>query len=339
MNLKWTILSFAFLLVVSCKNNNEKKSDYVDTVAINKQQEHPGKKLMEVNCYVCHSPTASHDDRIAPPMVAIKRHYLNDGISKADFISDIQSYVKNPNEADSRMRGAVKRFGVMPKAQYPEKTVAQIADYLYDYDVEQPEWFDDHVKEQGDKGRGKGRGKMNGAGKQRMNQQRASLWDSAMTYEEIGLKYAMSTKAQLGKNLMQTIQKKGTLAAVEFCNVAAYPLTDSMAVAHQANIKRVSDKPRNPDNRANSQELEHIEKFKASVAANREPQAIVEETDDLVKFYYPIVTNTMCLQCHGKTIEPEVYKSIKALYPKDEAIGYMENEVRGIWSISFDKNR
>jgi hypothetical protein len=25
------------------------------------------------------------------------------------------------------------------------------------------------------------------------------------------------------------------------------------------------------------------------------------------------------------------------LYPKDLAIGYNENEVRGIWSITFDK--
>lgn len=320
-------------LVSSCKNDNQNQSDYTQVSALETGQEHPGKKLMEVNCYVCHSPTAGHDSRIAPPMIAIKKHYLTDGISKAEFIKNIQSYVENPNEADSKMPGAVKRFGVMPKAQYPENTVEQIADYIYDYDIEQPEWFDDHFKEQG----GKGHGKQNGRGMQNRNKQQASVSDSTLTYEEMGLKYAMNTKAELGKNLMGTIQKKGTLAAVEFCNIKAYPLTDSMAVVNQAKIKRVSDKPRNPNNQANSSELVHITKFKKDVAAHLEPKPIIEETDETVQFYYPIVTNSMCLQCHGKNVEPEVYKKITALYPKDKAIGYIENEVRGIWSISFDK--
>ncbi|MFC5193774.1 DUF3365 domain-containing protein [Bizionia hallyeonensis] len=326
-------------LVSSCKNDNKKELGYTNALALENEQEHPGKKLMEVNCYVCHSPTASHDDRIAPPMIAIKRHYLTDGISKAEFIEDIQHYVANPNEVNSRMVGAVKRFGVMPKAQYPEKTVKQIAEYIYDYDIEKPEWFEDHFNEQGGKGHGmkNGRGMQKGYGNKNRNKEQASGADSTMSYEELGLKYAMSTKAELGKNLMGTIQKKGTLAAVEFCNIKAYPLTDSMAVMHNANIKRVSDKPRNTNNQANSSELTYITKFKKDVAANLEPKAIIEETGDTVHFYYPIVTNTMCLQCHGKAVESEVYKSIKSLYPKDEAIGYIENEVRGIWSISFDK--
>jgi len=157
------------------------------------------------------------------------------------------------------------------------------------------------------------------------------------SYADIGMEYAISTKAALGKNLMGTIQKHGTLAAVEFCNVAAYPLTDSMAVKHNAHIKRVSDKPRNPRNQANVLEIQHIAKFKEDFLLGINPDPIVEETSNGIRFYYPIETNTMCLQCHGKAVEPEVYKSIKALYPKDEAIGYIENEVRGIWSISFDK--
>ena len=48
----------------------------------------------------------------------------------------------------------------------------------------------------------------------------------------------------------------------------------------------------------------------------------------------------MCLQCHGSKdiqIKPDVYKSLQKLYPKDKAIGYNDNQVRGIWSISFKK--
>jgi hypothetical protein len=46
----------------------------------------------------------------------------------------------------------------------------------------------------------------------------------------------------------------------------------------------------------------------------------------------------MCLKCHGKPtsdIGIKALKRIKKLYPKDLAIGYSENQIRGIWSITF----
>ena len=51
-----------------------------------------------------------------------------------------------------------------------------------------------------------------------------------------------------------------------------------------------------------------------------------------------ITTNSMCLQCHDpeKDLRSETYKTIKALYPNDKAIVNV-NQVRGIWSVSFDK--
>tara|TARA_Y100000588_G_scaffold379255_1_gene461105 strand:- start:2523 stop:3437 length:915 start_codon:yes stop_codon:yes gene_type:complete len=299
---------------------------------------HPGKKLMETNCYVCHSPTASHDDRIGPPMIAIKKHYIEDETSKEQFIEDIQAWIKNPNEADAKMRGAVRRFGVMPKQAFPEETIEKIADYMFDFDIDQPEWFEDHFNEEKGKHNGNGQGKGMGKGK---HQQQAQTNYEDLPYGERGLKYALTTKAVLGKNLMGTIQKKGTLEALEFCNVKAYPLTDSMAVVHNASIKRVSDKPRNQKNKANSEELEYIKTFKTLVASEKEISPIVKETEDDVHVYYPIVTNTMCLQCHGKpetNIKTNVLKTLTLLYPEDKAKGYSENQVRGIWNVSFKKN-
>lgn len=301
---------------------------------------HPGKKLMETNCYVCHSPTASHDDRIGPPMIAIKKHYIEDETSKEQFIEDIQAWIKNPNEADAKMRGAVRRFGVMPKQAFPEETIEKIADYMFDFDIDQPEWFEDHFNEEKGKHNGNGRGKGMGHGKGK-HQQQAQTSYGDLPYGERGLKYALTTKAVLGKNLMGTIQNKGALEALEFCNVRAYPLTDSMAVVHNANIKRISDKPRNQKNKANKEELDYIETFKNLLSEKKEVNPIVKETEDDVHVYYPIVTNSMCLQCHGKAetnIKPDILKSLTLLYPEDKAIGYSENHVRGIWNVSFKKN-
>lgn len=340
--MRYVLIVLVSVFVLSCNNSKNK-----DLSAFEKNMQannHPGKKLMETNCYVCHSPTASHDDRIGPPMIAIKKHYINDETTKEEFIADIQAWIKNPNESDARMRGAVRRFGVMPKQAFPEETIEKIADYMFDFDIEQPEWFEEHFNQEMGKQNGKGKdignGKGMGQGKGK-HQQQAQTSYKDLPYGERGLKYALTTKAVLGKNLMGTIQKKGTLEALEFCNVRAYPLTDSMAMVHNASIKRVSDKPRNQKNIANQEELQYIETFKKLIAENKEVSPIVQEMDDDVHVYYPIVTNTMCLQCHGKpetNIKPEILKLLSLLYPEDKAKGYSENQVRGIWNVSFKKN-
>jgi len=164
---------------------------------------------------------------------------------------------------------------------------------------------------------------------------------TSLDYGEIGMEYASSTKAILGKNLVGTIKEKGTVAALEFCNFRAYPLTDSMALVHNAMIKRVSDKPRNPNNQASKEELQYLEGFKKQLMSGEEISPLVNTESEQVHFYYPIITNGMCLQCHGKMdeqIKPEVASRIDALYPDDKAKGYDVNQVRGMWSIVFDKN-
>ncbi|WP_324026256.1 DUF3365 domain-containing protein [Maribacter sp. BPC-D8] len=155
---------------------------------------------------------------------------------------------------------------------------------------------------------------------------------------EKGKMIAQSTQKVLGKNLMLNIQKNGPIGAVTFCNEKAYPLTDSMAIVHHAKIKRVSDKPRNQNNKASKKELEYIAFFKSKINNNESYEPILANENGNTYFYSPIVTNTMCLNCHGvpeTNIDPKVTQLLNDKYPYDEAIGYKENEVRGIWSISF----
>jgi len=329
------------MVLVSCNSGNKNKEAYVSSDETITASNHPGKKLMESNCYTCHSPTATQSNRIGPPMIAIKKHYIDNNTSKEEFVASIQAWIKNPNKEDAKMYGAVKRFGVMPKQAFPEETIKEIADYMYDFNIEQPEWFETHFNEERGKGKGHGMGQGQGMGKGKgMQKQQAQASFEDLPYGDRGLKYALATKAVLGKNLMGTIQQKGILEALAFCNVKAYPLTDSMSVAHNAVIKRVSDKPRNQNNKANAEELGYIKTFKQVIANKEEPDPIVKEIGNKVHVYYPITTNAMCLQCHGKpneTIEKSTFAKITSLYPNDKAIGYDVNEVRGIWSITFDK--
>lgn len=334
---KVLIILLSLLVFTSCKDSD--KTVNKDSVAFNKEEGelHPGKKLMETNCYVCHNPTTGHDERIAPPMVMVKEHYMSEDITKEQFIADIKNWTKKPSEDITKMPGAIRNFGLMPYAPYPEATVEQIADYMFEYDIEQPEWLEEQQKAHRGQGKGMGRGKGKGQG---MRHGQTANIDSGMSYSDRGLKYALSTKGQLGKNLMGSIKKKGTKGAVTFCNERAYALTDSMEIVNNAKIKRVSDKPRNQNNKANAVELAHIETFKTMVANKEEVKPIVEEEGNTVHFYLPITTNSMCLQCHGtlnKELKSDTYKTIKGLYPNDKAIGYDVDQVRGIWSITFDK--
>ena len=328
--MKQVLPLFFLLSLLSCKNN-EKKDNYstVEDVKLDETSlVQKAKQNMENKCYVCHNPSSSEKNRVGPPMAAIKARYMKDASTKEEFISAMWNFVEKPSKEKAKLKGAVKRFGVMPYQKYNQEEIEAIAAFMYDYQIEEPEWFKAHWEER--------HGTYSQSGKKL-----AEVETDQKDYQQIGMKYAKSTKAELGKNLMGAIQKEGVLHALEFCNVQAMPITDSMAKVHQASIKRVSDKNRNPSNKANATELEHISFFKDAIAQGNEPNPIVEEDENSIHFYYPIVTNDMCLKCHGKPgqqIEQNTYDKILELYPNDKAIGYDINEVRGIWSIEFDTN-
>lgn len=170
------------MLIISCNqaNNGKEAVSYedktVESIAQNSNitidsQKVDGYTLMKENCYVCHNPnTKSHDDIIAPPFKGVKMHYTRQYENKEDFVNAVVNWVQDPNEDNALMYGAVMKFKVMPKLPMETKELEKIADYIYDNDVEEPEWMGEHQKEKGNghgkqgkgngmrKGKGKGRG-------------------------------------------------------------------------------------------------------------------------------------------------------------------------------------
>lgn len=320
------------LLILGCKDARTPKetNDGITSKEeiLDAKAAHPGKGLMERECYICHNPKASEAHMIAPPMAMVKMHYIDSGTTKEQFTEALVHWLNDPQQ-ESKIPNAVERFGSMPYIPYPEKVIEQIADYMFDFEIDRPDWFADYLEN--DKP-----GVENSLEKYDYN----TTDNAEKRYANKGIGHALATKAQLGRNLMKAIKEKGAQGAVEFCNVRAIPLTDSMSVMQNAIIKRVSDKPRNPQNQANTKEMEHINLFKEQMASDNNVEPIVELHDNEVNFYYPITTNMMCLQCHGnpnEQIEPETMTVLKNLYPKDKAIGYGTNELRGIWSINFER--
>jgi len=168
------IIITAFLLL-SCNKKENKDTSTSEIVAINKTEslQSEGYTLFKTNCYACHSVTSkSHDDIIAPPMVAVKRRYKMGYSTKESFVEAMVNWSKDPKEENALMRGAVKQFKVMPKQVFNEDDLKKIATYIYDNEIERPDWFEAHFEEEhGGEGNGMGNGKGKGRGNGKRNGQ------------------------------------------------------------------------------------------------------------------------------------------------------------------------
>lgn len=319
----YTIYIFIFIAVTTynCSNSNSsEKVSEIETKKPSQEELNEGLKLAENNCFSCHSPNASMENRLAPPMIAVKKHYIDENISFEDFKTEFMSFIDSPSEEKSKMPGAVRRFDLMPKMNFKSEDISKIAAYLYYSEIEKPEWFEKHHQEE--------------------KRKYKHTIDGELSFLQKGQKIAMNTKKVLSKNLIQAINSTGTEEALSFCSTRAVPITDSMSIALNAKVKRVSDKNRNKKNNANQTELAYINKAKLSLEKGLKPKPQLIKLGNKKIGYYPILTNQMCLQCHGQKnseISINTLSKINKLYPKDLAVGYKVNELRGIWVVEMDK--
>ena len=138
---------------------------------------------------------------------------------------------------------------------------------------------------------------------------------------------------------MAALQRGGTKEAIPFCNIKALPITNSMALTTRSRIRRVTDRPRNPLNSASETEKRIISDYQKLLAADKPLEPVEVEKDGAKIHYFPIMTNAMCLQCHGKPesdVQSVTLDQLKVYYPEDKALGYGTGEVRGLWKVSLE---
>jgi len=150
---------------------------------------------------------------------------------------------------------------------------------------------------------------------------------------------AISGKVQttLLSNVGKAIQRGGPQHAVEFCNLKAGSIVDSLNLVYNCTISRISEKNRNPENELSSaQEKELWRIFSKGTLAD----TLIKENKNLV-FYKPIKTGMpACLKCHGdpeSDINETTRQKLQVLYPNDLATGYKLNDFRGLWKIEFEQ--
>lgn len=140
---------------------------------------------------------------------------------------------------------------------------------------------------------------------------------------------------KLGGELKSQMQNSGAVNALHFCSQNALTLTEQVGKESNVTIKRITQKNRNPINRASASENALMEEIEASLKKGEKisQQKLVHSN----RYYKPIlINNEACLKCHGN-LDPQspLAKEIKTLYPEDKALGYQMGDLRGLIRIDF----
>lgn len=96
-------------------------------------------------------------------------------------------------------------------------------------------------------------------------------------------------------------------------------------------IRNVTDRYRNPKNRADEFELEAIKYFQENPDKSTLIKQITKNGKKIVNYASPLVIDKYCITCHGK--ESEVLPSIAKMY--DKGYDYKIGDIRGVTSIKI----
>lgn len=163
-------------------------------------------------------------------------------------------------------------------------------------------------------------------------EQQAAMADDAR-------KTAGSLVQQLGGELKQALGAQGPEGAISVCKDKAPAIAAALSKSSNFAVKRVSPKNRNPNGMPDAWEADAQSKLEKRLAAGEKPETLdtwqVVKTASGNEFRYAkaLVTQPLCLTCHGESIPEGVKARLAAEYPMDKAIGYGPGMVRGIISI------
>lgn len=107
-----------------------------------------GEQLYKTHCSACHGSTGGMDmsKRLAPPVIAVRMHYIGSYPDKDSFIMAVADWLEIQDESKSLMRGAIRRFNLMPPVYVSRQNAEKIASYIYEGELEKPAGFDEHVQ-------------------------------------------------------------------------------------------------------------------------------------------------------------------------------------------------
>jgi hypothetical protein len=156
-----------------------------------------------------------------------------------------------------------------------------------------------------------------------------------MTAKQEGVKYIKMLGGAL-KSPLQTHMKADTtgLSAMGFCTVKAAKITKEVnnMLPEYASVRRTALKTRSSNNTPDELDIKVMQEYESSIAANTfVPTDIkVVKTDNTIRIYKPLVTQHVCLKCHGSNISKEINDIITTNYSQDRAVDFKLGSLRGV---------
>ena len=169
-----------------------------------------------------------------------------------------------------------------------------------------------------------------------------SYANDLLSYEKDSMVAIKALASNLKKSLKSVIKNSGPVAAVEYCNIAAFDITDKVSKEKNVLIKRTSLKLRNKNNIPAAWEivvLNNFEKRKISgegiQSLNYKELYVDDSNKTFFRYMKAIPTGKVCLTCHGSNIKPKLLSKINELYPEDKARDFKLGDIRGAFSIQI----
>ncbi len=144
-------------LLAACNQSNSDYSNAVsDTDRLNELNSSAKLSVSDQNtlqlfndkCMICHGLGTSEETAIAPPMVSVKRRYKMSYDTKEEFVAAMVNFTKNPKDEKVLMVKAHEKFKLMPKLLYDKADLEKIAGFIYENEIEKPEWFAAHFEKE-----------------------------------------------------------------------------------------------------------------------------------------------------------------------------------------------
>lgn len=138
------------------------------------------------------------------------------------------------------------------------------------------------------------------------------------------------------KSQLQTHMKadKTGLSAIRFCSEKAEEITKEVnqKLPEHASVRRTALKTRNENNTPDPLDIKVMNAYEKQIADgtfNANDIKVIQDKD-IFRVYKPLITQGVCLKCHGSNIDKEIQKIISTNYPKDEAIDFKGGSLRGV---------
>ncbi|MEE4174221.1 MAG: DUF3365 domain-containing protein [Xanthomonadales bacterium] len=139
-------------------------------------------------------------------------------------------------------------------------------------------------------------------------------------------------KQQLMGALMAGMAQ-GPDQAIDVCRLQAPAIAADLS-DERISVGRTSHRLRNPENAGPAWATAQLQAY-LEQGRDWQPQ-VVQLDDGRTGYVEPIVTQPLCLVCHGSELAPAVQDALETHYPEDRATGFATGDLRGVFWVSFD---